>query len=71
MAEDRLYLTVDDHKRQPQNDGYIAVISRGHPKAGDQNSTVLMVKVVKNAQEAKAWFKRMEIERPWEDPIMP
>ena len=41
-----------------------------HPKAGDQNSTVLMVKVVKNAQEGKLWFKRMEIERPWEDPIM-
>ena len=52
MIEDRLYLTVDDHKRQPQNDGYVAVISRGHPKAGDQNSKVLMVKAVKNAQEA-------------------
>jgi hypothetical protein len=67
MAEDRLYLTVAPDKRQPQNDGYIAVISRGHPKAGDRTYAVLTVKVVKNEQEAKAWFKRMKIERPWEE----
>ena len=65
MSENKLYLTVDKQKRQPQNDGYVAVISEGSPQMGDKNITVLTVEVVKNMKEAKAWFKRMQIEQPW------
>lgn len=66
MAEDHIYLTVDRQKRQPQNDGYIAVISQGSPQRGDEHCTVLTVEVVKNMKAAKAWYRRMKIERPWE-----
>lgn len=66
MAEYQLYLTVGREKRQPQNDGYIAVISQGQPQFGDANVTVLSVQVVPNMKAAKAWFKRMRAERPWE-----
>jgi hypothetical protein len=66
MAEDRIYLTVDRKKRQPQNDGYIAVISQGSPQVGDGNVVVLTVEVVKNRKEAKAWYRQQLIERPWE-----
>jgi hypothetical protein len=64
MAEDRIYLTVDREKRQPQNDGYVAVISMGQPQLGD-DCTVLDVEIVKNMKEAKAWFKKMKDEQPW------
>lgn len=65
MAQDRIYLTVDREKRKPQNDGYIAVISQGQPQFGDEEVTILTVEVVKNMKEAKAWYKRMKLERPW------
>ena len=64
MSE-RLYLTVAREKRQPQNDGYIAVISDGHVQLGE-DCTVLTVEVVPNMKAARAWFKRMKVERPWE-----
>lgn len=66
MSE-RLYLTVAREKRQPQNDGYIAVISDGHVQVGDEECTVLTVEVVPNMKAARAWFKRMKVERPWEE----
>lgn len=66
MAADTLYLTVDRERRQPQNDGYIAVITLGNYQAGDDPITVLSVEVVKNMKTAKQWFRRMKIERPWE-----
>lgn len=65
MAEDRIYLTVDRKKRQPQNDGYIAVISYGQIQLGDEKCTILNVEVVKNMKEAKSWFRKMKIEQPW------
>ena len=65
MAQDRIYLTVGREKRKPQNDGYIAVISQGQPQLGDEEVTVLSVEIVKNMKAAKAWYKRMCIERPW------
>lgn len=65
MSEDTMYLTVDRHKRQPENDGYIAIISYGSPQLGDKLTTVLTVEIVKNMKEAKAWFKKMKIEQPW------
>lgn len=63
---ERLVLTVGREKRQPQNDGYIAVISDGSPQLGSEAVTVLTVEVVKNMKQAKEWFRRMKIERPWE-----
>jgi hypothetical protein len=66
MAEDRMYLTVDKEKRQPQNDGYIAVISQGSPQRGDENILVLDVTIVQSHEEASAWFDRQCHERPWE-----
>jgi hypothetical protein len=60
-----LYLTVSREKRQPENDGYIAVITDGNYQAGDF-VTVLDVEIVQNMKEAKAWFRQMKIERPWE-----
>lgn len=66
MAQDRIYMTVDRKKRQPQNDGFIAVISQGSPQRGDDQVTVLSVEIVKNKKAADIWFKRQLAERPWE-----
>jgi hypothetical protein len=66
MSQSKIYLTVGREKRRPQNDGYIAVISYGQPQCGDYECTVLDVELVKNMKEAKAWFRKMKIERPWE-----
>lgn len=65
MSLDHIYLTVEREKRQPQNDGYIAVISQGQPQFGDEKVVILDVEVVKNMKEAKAWYKRMKLEQPW------
>lgn len=64
----KLALTVAREKRQPQNDGYIAVITRGgHPQfAPAETCEILTLEVVPNMKAAKAWFRRMKIERPWE-----
>ena len=62
MAQDRLYLTV-----APRSDGgLLAIISQGTPQRGDKTSTVLDVTSVATREEAKTWFDRMLIERPWE-----
>lgn len=63
MAEDIIYLTVGD---DPKGRGLLAIMSRGSPQRGDKNVTVLTLEVVKNMKEAKAWFRRMKIEQPWE-----
>lgn len=66
MSADQLYLTVAQEKRQPQNDGYIAVITQGNYQAGDDPVIVLTLEIVQNMKDAKAWFRRMQVERPWE-----
>lgn len=66
MAQDEIYLTVSREKRQPQNDGYIAIISKGSPQLGDSETTVLTVTLVPNMKAANKWFKAMLVERPWE-----
>jgi hypothetical protein len=66
MAEDRIYLTVAREKRQPQNDGYMAVLSRGSPQLGDKTVVVLDVTIVQSMKEAKAWKKRQLETCPWE-----
>lgn len=69
MSEDQLYLTVALKKRQPENDGYLAVISQGNPQLGDKQTTVLTVEVVENMEAARRWFKQQCEERPWEEEI--
>lgn len=66
MNEDRIFLTVAREKRQPQNDGYIAVISQGSPQLGSEQTTILTLQVVRNRKAAMAWYRRMIVERPWE-----
>lgn len=64
-----LYLTVGREKEWNQTHtlyGFIAVISEGQPQLGDEHCTILDVEIVQSMKEAKAWFKRMKIERPWE-----
>jgi hypothetical protein len=63
MAQDTMYLTVD---RDREVGGMIAVISMGSPQHGDTNVAILSVERVKNRKEAKAWYRRMKVERPWE-----
>ena len=62
MAESKTYLTVGDDPKGR----LLAVISEGQPQLGDANVTVLSVKPVKNMKEAKAWYRQMKMERPWE-----
>ena len=66
MAQNRFYLTVARKKRQPQNDGYIALISQGSPQRGDSETIVLSVDIVKNRKEAEVWFEQQLLTRPWE-----
>lgn len=69
MSEDRLYLTVGRKKEWNQTHtlyGYIAVISLGQPQLGDERTIICDVEVVDNMKQAKQWFKRMKVERPWE-----
>lgn len=63
MTETDVYLTVGD---DPKGRGLLAIVSRGHPQRGDAKCTVLTVEVVKNMKAAKAWFRRVKIEQPWE-----
>ena len=63
MSQDEdVYLTVGLKKRQPQNDGYMAVISRGSPQRG----AVLSVHLVEDMKAARVWFKQQCVDRPWE-----
>lgn len=57
-----MYLTVGNDP----NGRLIAIISLGQPQFGDDHCTVLSLEVVKNMKEAKRWYKRMKVERPWE-----
>lgn len=63
MAEDRMYLTVDQDR---ENGGMIAVITLGQPQVGDKNVTILSVERVRNMKQAKSWYRRMKVERPWQ-----
>lgn len=63
MAEDQIYLTVDTN---PNGPGLVAVMTQGQPQLGDEHCVVLSLELVKNMKEAKIWFRRMKVERPWE-----
>ena len=58
-----IVLTVGRDKKG----GLLAIISDGSPQLGDEEVTILSVKVVKNKKAAREWFKRMTVERPWEE----
>lgn len=57
-----MYLTVDSDR---EKGGLIAIISLGSPQFGDAEVTVLSIERVKNMKAAKAWYRRMKVERPW------
>jgi len=44
----------------------IAVITQGHPRAGDANCTVLTLEIVEDMAAAERWYERMKVEKPWE-----
>lgn len=64
-APRRLVLTVGTERRQPENDGYIAIISMGSPQLGDEDIEVLDVAIVPSMKAAKRWYKQMKLEQPW------
>jgi len=64
VAEQQFYLTTDQN---PNGKGLLAVITLGHPQRGDENVVVCSVEVVKNHKAAKQWYRRMLVERPWEE----
>lgn len=61
--EAALYLTVGD---DPHGRGLLAIVSEGHPRAGDGKCVLLTLEVVPSMKAAKRWFKQMKVERPWE-----
>ena len=63
MSESELYLTVDN---DPKGDGLIAIISKGHPRLGDEEVVICDVNRVYSKAEADEWFKQQCITRPWE-----
>ena len=63
MAEDKIYLTVD---KNPKGKGLLAIMTQGHIQFNDDKCIVLSLEVVSNMKAAKAWFKKMKIEKPWE-----
>lgn len=61
MAE-KLYMTFGESKGKK-----IAIITDGHFRKGDEETIVLtLTDECKNMKHAKAWFKKMKLERPWE-----
>lgn len=43
----------------------LAIITKGHPNAGDQKVEVCSAHVVKNRMEAADWFGKSLTEKPW------
>lgn len=63
MSENKIYLTYGPN---PKGKGLIAVISQGHPQLGDKEIIVLDIEIVPNRKAAKAWYRKMLVECPWE-----
>ena len=62
MAEDRIYLTVD---QDPKGRGLLAIITQGQPQFGDKEVIVLTLEVVPDLAAAEKWYEQMLVERPW------
>lgn len=58
-----LYLT---YKWSDEHQCYIAVITEGHFRRGDEETVVLDVEKLPSPRACRKWFKRMRKERPWE-----
>jgi hypothetical protein len=63
MGERKLYLTYDWKENRT---AYLAVISEGHPRMGDDHVTVCTVELLPSPRACRQWFRRMRKERPWE-----
>jgi hypothetical protein len=63
MTQERLYMT---HAWNDEQQAYLAVITEGHPRMGDELATVLTLELLPTARACRQWFKRMRRERPWE-----
>lgn len=57
-----LYLTIG----KTEDGRTLAVCSDGSPQFGHNPVTVLTLEVVASEREARDWFKRVRVERPWE-----
>ena len=57
-----LYLTTG----RTDDGRLLAICSDGTPQLGHHPVTVLLLEVVKSVQEAREWFRRVRVERPWE-----
>lgn len=57
------YLSVGPN---PNGPGLLAVMSDGQPQLGHASCEILTVEVLKDRDEAEAWFERMKLTRPWE-----
>lgn len=66
MAEDEIYMTISTKRRQPQNDGYVAILTKGQPQLGDKEIVVLTMTILEHLKDAKKWHDQMLKERPWE-----
>lgn len=63
MSEAAYYLTTSPNPKGP---GLLCVISIGHPQRGDAEVVVCDVEICPNKKEAKRWYRKMLVERPWE-----
>lgn len=43
----------------------LAIITEGHPNAGDAETVVCSVHTVKDSLEATVWFAEQLIDKPW------
>ena len=57
-----LYLTTG----RTDDGRLLAICSDGTPQLGHKEIKVLTLEVVQSVKEARQWFRRVKIERPWE-----
>lgn len=62
MAENKFYVTVG---RDPRGDAYIAAITLGHERKGDENIVVLDVCRCKTEKEGQEWGQRQLADPEW------
>lgn len=57
------FLTVD--KAPDGKGGLLAILTDGTPQKGHDPVTVLSLERVKSIREARRWFDKVMIEKPW------
>lgn len=58
------YLSCD---KNPKGDGYMAIITDGHPKAGHIDIVIHDMEIFPSVKAARRWYRRRCSELPWED----